>query len=643
MSSGGDATLVGGIIADLSVDSGKMESGLARGRQAMQMVEQELKQLEADLNRGALSHAAYAARVRELTDTQQQLANAMRAAYAAVGMANGGLNIAARNLNMVGGASGHAARALLQLGYMVDDVQYGFAGIVNNIAPFVLALSGGNQSLAAGAQVAAVAAYQLYSHWDELMASFGAGKVLTEAEAMEKLAKATEKTVEQEEKLAKFKRDQGEIKSARLARTDEEKAQKGPVEHALVNGGWEKARQALIDQSGEMELTPAEKKELEELRARQADPFAEPDVIGGRRLDELENKKRRMEFAREHAEGLMHGAQTDPEQLRELIKKLEAAHAANPKSVPPGLLKDLEDALPENRKQQAEFERQGELNNKKAEAQAKHNAEIAQHDEQVTKESADVDNRQSEDIARKLMKGKMRDRLLMNPDADISDEVDSAMKNMGVGRNNRARLGPLVEAALRNQIRDDINAEVGEHGGTPGAAGARLAFREQAERDRHKELETQRLMGKAEDKLPGLHDQIERGRMLERVDEAAGLRKPGDKGGLLDQVKAALKAQGFTEEQQKEMAPNLIREADRSIDKKVRGELENPDGGEGMRPQFRHSQVFNTADLAHKVQSAVGGEDPQRQLVNQNKDIIKLLTRIEAKTQVPFDFGGLRR
>ena len=72
-------------------------------------------------------------------------------------------------------ASTEGARGLLQLSYAVDDLQYGFRAIVNNIPQMALALGGSaglsagtSMSIAAGAGVAAVAISQLINHWGYL-------------------------------------------------------------------------------------------------------------------------------------------------------------------------------------------------------------------------------------------------------------------------------------------------------------------------------------------------------------------------------------------------------------------------------------------------------------------------------------------
>ena len=64
-----------------------------------------------------------------------------------------------------------AARGLLQLGYAIDDMQYGFSAIVNNIPQIVYAMGGG-PGLAGVVGILAVGINLAINHWDQLKATF---------------------------------------------------------------------------------------------------------------------------------------------------------------------------------------------------------------------------------------------------------------------------------------------------------------------------------------------------------------------------------------------------------------------------------------------------------------------------------------
>ncbi len=69
----------------------------------------------------------------------------------------------------VGGGARKAQMGLLQLSYMVDDMQYGFRSIVNNIPQVAMAIGGPNAMAIAGAAgIAGVAINLLIQHWEQI-------------------------------------------------------------------------------------------------------------------------------------------------------------------------------------------------------------------------------------------------------------------------------------------------------------------------------------------------------------------------------------------------------------------------------------------------------------------------------------------
>ena len=64
-------------------------------------------------------------------------------------------------------SSGMSAQGVLQLGYAIDDLQYGLSAIVNNIPQVAVGLGLG-AGIAGAVGIAAVAVSQLVSHWDQL-------------------------------------------------------------------------------------------------------------------------------------------------------------------------------------------------------------------------------------------------------------------------------------------------------------------------------------------------------------------------------------------------------------------------------------------------------------------------------------------
>jgi hypothetical protein len=113
-----------------------------------------------------------------------------------------GESAAAAGRAAAGSGRGYASsgQAMLQLGYAIDDLQYGLKGIINNIPQVALSMGAG-AGIAGVASIAAVAIELLAKNWDTLAAMFGTGKVRTEAEELDALAKATHRAADEEERF----------------------------------------------------------------------------------------------------------------------------------------------------------------------------------------------------------------------------------------------------------------------------------------------------------------------------------------------------------------------------------------------------------------------------------------------------------
>ncbi len=101
-------------------------------------------------------------------------------------------------------ASGSAGRGLQQLSYAVDDVQYGFNAIVNNIPQIVMGL-GGSVGVAGAVGIAAVAINQMVKHWAEMTSLFEAGWSNKSYDQLVATKKAAEEAADAYDKLAKSK------------------------------------------------------------------------------------------------------------------------------------------------------------------------------------------------------------------------------------------------------------------------------------------------------------------------------------------------------------------------------------------------------------------------------------------------------
>jgi hypothetical protein len=154
------------------------------------------------------------------------------------------LERAENNLKSVGSSTKNLNQFMSSAGYAVDDLQYGFKGISNNIQPIlqtIPALAG----LAGPISAAAILVYQLYEHWDQLMKAFGMGATKTQAEEMEDLGKKTHKTADETEKLAKWEERRKTIASQQNDATKAEAAQRAAAHDAIVEGPYNTVRQAV--------------------------------------------------------------------------------------------------------------------------------------------------------------------------------------------------------------------------------------------------------------------------------------------------------------------------------------------------------------------------------------------------------------
>lgn len=113
---------------------------------------------------------------------------------------------AAQGLNaqmmVMGRNSSRAGLGLMAIGNMVDDMQYGFRSIVNNI-PQVVYMMGGSAGMAGGAAIAAVAVNQLVQRWGQLTDMMQSAWLNVPANDLEKLRIRAEKATEAFDKLSK--------------------------------------------------------------------------------------------------------------------------------------------------------------------------------------------------------------------------------------------------------------------------------------------------------------------------------------------------------------------------------------------------------------------------------------------------------
>ncbi len=157
---------------------------------------EELKLLQADFNR---AHAALVALNAQMK-ANPALAGQMTAQAQAYAQQLSQLHTkitalqAATKGGILGGGQGTGfnAQGLMQASYLIDDLQYGFSAIVNNI-PQLVAGMGGGPGLAGAIGIAAVAVNVLSKHWDEFV-----GKIKETGPAIEDAFKHAKESKNQE-------------------------------------------------------------------------------------------------------------------------------------------------------------------------------------------------------------------------------------------------------------------------------------------------------------------------------------------------------------------------------------------------------------------------------------------------------------
>jgi hypothetical protein len=107
---------------------------------------------------------------------------------------------AAVQIKQLEASSAGAGRGLSQLAYAVDDIQYGFNAIVNNIPQIAMGLGMG-MGVAGAAGIAAVAINQLVKHWGELTSALQAAWEGGSAERLQVLADRAEAAAAAFEKM----------------------------------------------------------------------------------------------------------------------------------------------------------------------------------------------------------------------------------------------------------------------------------------------------------------------------------------------------------------------------------------------------------------------------------------------------------
>jgi hypothetical protein len=172
-----------------------------------------------------------------------------------------------RSLAQSGVASGSLTQSISNLGYTINDAEQftvsftaGVRSVANNIGPTIAAVEnlasvgfGGLIQVLSGPAGIILALTTLSTlvpvvsaHWGELENWWSGGGTANEAERMDKLAKATERTADQTDRLNKFKREQSTKEQLEKSEPQEVGQTREIIQKAVVESGFIDTAAALV-------------------------------------------------------------------------------------------------------------------------------------------------------------------------------------------------------------------------------------------------------------------------------------------------------------------------------------------------------------------------------------------------------------
>ncbi len=270
-------------------------------------------------------------------------------------------------------SSKRTAQGFLQLGYAVDDLQYGFGAIANNIPQIAMGFGAG-AGLAGGIAIAVTGVNVLMKSWgylsDALQANWSGGSL----EQLQNLRKRAEEAAEGFKKLAEIP-------------TKAAGAQAKYTEEAITEAGVEKVRKAVAEAltvSPQGEQMTFEEQRLASGKMSAFEEMRAGVMGGGANPAEYYREKAAQRIAdvnRKEAERLIYES-TLPDEKGRLAK--QRLHGLG------GLPPDVTNALnPESAKRQSDFEKAADA---RKQVEAKIKAADAAHLGRMEKEG-DVDEK----------------------------------------------------------------------------------------------------------------------------------------------------------------------------------------------------------------------------------------------------------
>lgn len=578
---------VGGIYADLDIRTGNLDQGLAKARQALEAIAKEVKQLGQDYRDGAITIADYASRTAALSATEAQLTSRMQAAYGATTTLNTGLELVTKNANQMVHSTNRMGQGLMQLGYIADDIQYGFSGIVNNISPLVYGL-GGSGGLATAAQLAAVAVHQLYIHWDQFMEEIGQGRVRTEAEEMETLAKAIHKTAEEQERYNKYKERELRIKKMMEGAPKEVGDTRNAVEGIFNEAGPGVVADQLAKAIAS-KPTPEQEKALAKAKATwqaMTDLYGEKSGQARKARKELDKfDEFNPEVAQKRAKVIMDAAAMPGSGGDDARQRIMSAFA-DPNHPLHSVAMQLQSAGPEG---------VAKANAAASDAAARTEAEKAAEERRLEAEKIDKEKAAAAKRDREKELGRM---------GFLEEQAGKGLNTKG----EQAELARLLQSDTDQQRREDEQKQ--------NAADAEAKRKEREEQQKARDNLRAGL-----EAAPGGTDEF--AKMLAMQNVAGAITPDEARKRIMDR----LKGNGATDEQATAATDKFMKDAGKDVQEGAMRRFLG-DSPEMERRQNKTSQVFNANDLAANFQGSVGGQ------VDEVKKQTSLLEKLEKQVDL---------
>jgi hypothetical protein len=139
---------------------------------------------------------------------------------------------------------GNLGMGVLMVSQAVEDVQYGFSAIVNNI-PMIAMAAGATAGWAGAISIAAVGINVLANNLGKISGAFGMSPIKTAAEEMEELSKKTKLTADEAERLYKFNNLDAKTKELQGYRPEKEQRVNAAATHAIGEAGNTKMVEAV--------------------------------------------------------------------------------------------------------------------------------------------------------------------------------------------------------------------------------------------------------------------------------------------------------------------------------------------------------------------------------------------------------------